>query len=287
MINRYFQWIAGENKGEIATLEYIADVNGELYYQFTDGERCNVEFISPVTDDITKLKGKFMVEINSPTNPWEFYTVEAKIYADQSMHGETAEIPTLHDIVQGTGNITNLTNSDLGQERLRAPKKRQSMIPLPRQEEYPAPQIRRVAEQPNPVLADTPVVLSEQQQGDIQNEIAHVDTVQFSPAFDINNTPNSGGFMVAQQPIDPVKIFVDNCKKHETEVELSITIDLPSRDLFRIAASEFENGDNKFVDYVIQDLDINCIIDSLRDALFATYQDKNEDEKTEINKTEN
>jgi hypothetical protein len=262
---RYFQWINGDNKGTVCVLDYIIQIDGELYYQFTDGERCNIEFISQMTDNVSNLRGKLMVEIDSLTNPWEFYTVESKIYKDQSMTDEEEnEIPTLHDILQAHGQSSEVTNSDLGTEKIRAPKRKQNIVPLPNPDDYPAPEPKAPAVQ---VPAKT-------------EEDNYIPTVQTTDDYVPEESFSSSSIAYSgyQQPdpitTDPIKIFVDSCKKHETEVELSITVDLPSADLYKIAKSEFEDGGDKFVDYIIQDLDINGIISSLRDALKSSYEDK-------------
>ena len=53
-------------KGEIAILENITEFEGETFYNFDDGESCNLRFISKMTNSKIDLKNKFMVEIESP-----------------------------------------------------------------------------------------------------------------------------------------------------------------------------------------------------------------------------
>lgn len=269
MRQRYFQWIKGDYKGQVVILDYITQIDGETYYQFNDGERCNIEFISPMTDSVKDLRGKLMVEIDSLTNPWEFYTVEAKIYKDQSMNGEENEIPSLHDILQAHGQTADITNSDIGQEKIRPPKRKQNITELPNPEDYPAPK-PQAAYISSPTQQETYILAS---------------TDDITP-IKIDESNDNVSYVPPQpQTFDPVKIFVDSCKKHETTIDLSITVNLPSSSLYNIAESEFEDGGDKFVNYIIQDLDINSIIESLREALKATYISKIS-EKSEIN-TEN
>ena len=128
---RYFQWIAGEMKGEVVTLDNIEEFEGETFYNFDDGEACNKRFIAKMTNNTSDLKEKFMVEIESPSNPWSFETVQSKKYIDESMKGEDIDIPTLHDMLQCHGDNSTLTNSDLGSEKLIPPKRSQHLIDLP------------------------------------------------------------------------------------------------------------------------------------------------------------
>ena len=75
---RYFQWIDGEMKGDIVTLESIEEFEGETFYNFDDGESCNLRYISKMTNSHLDLKNKFMVEIESPSNPSTFETIQPK-----------------------------------------------------------------------------------------------------------------------------------------------------------------------------------------------------------------
>jgi hypothetical protein len=81
---RYFQWIDGENKGEVETLETIEDFEGEIIYNFVGGESCNQRYISKMTESVTDLKGKFMVEVENPHNICLQVTGKAKFISHMS-----------------------------------------------------------------------------------------------------------------------------------------------------------------------------------------------------------
>ena len=152
---RYFQWIDGEMKGDIVLLESIEEFEGETFYNFDDGESCNLRFISKMTNSTADLKNKFMVEIESPSNPWTLEKIQPKKYIDESMKGEDIDIPSLHDILQAHGDTTNIENSDIGKDRLVPPRKEQRMIDLPSIDEYriktEEPKKDPVVEQPKSV----------------------------------------------------------------------------------------------------------------------------------------
>lgn len=277
MRQRYFEWIDGEDKENVEILESIEDIDGEIFYNFIGGNRCNQRFISKMTSDIKELKGKFMVEIESPSNPWTFATVEAKVYKDESMKGDESLIPTMHDILQANGNETEITNSDLGTQKLQAPRMRQNLIPLPDIMDF-AKKLPLA-----PVAAPAP---------------ASVQVIENNDSYSagINNPSTTTTEYVPEQHMfvpeyeapavnaissNPIKILVDKCKKHPTEVELSVTIDLPSKSVYDIAEAEFENGGEEFVNFIIQDIDVNMIIDSLRDALLDAFSEKNDNQKNE------
>ena len=72
---------------------------------------------------------------------------------------------------------------------------------------------------------------------------------------------------------DPVRILVDSCKKHETPVELSLNMNLPSKYIANIASSEFKDGFDKFIDCIVKDIDTKLIISELKKALKQAYSE--------------
>jgi len=251
-IRRYFEWIDGEDLGEVEVLESIEVMDGETFYHFESGESCNLRFISKMTNNRADLKGKFMVEISSPGNPWTTEIIQPKKYIDESMRGQDIDIPTLHDMLQANGQTANVTDSDIGKQRLVAPKMPQGNLPLPSPEEYPM-KIRPVAQKPVTYQKE--------------NETA-VDSLHTSECFEKETAQNDQNKQNPQQHVqkqyNPVHILVDSCKKKETEISLDLNIMLPSRYIYNIAANEFENGVEDFIDYVVGNIDTNLIMQELK-----------------------
>lgn len=260
---RYFEWVAGESMGEIVILESLEEFDGQVYYHFTNGDTCSEEFISAMTNNVSDLKGKFMVEIESVSNAWSFSTVEAKKYVDQSMNGEEVVIPTLHDMLKsGNGSSANV-ESDIGRKKLVPPKSIPRNIPkLPRLEDY----VKKTVDVPvaTAVLTPPPSPVIES---------------VLTPVIQIVDVVNEDKVMadrVVEQPkpkhsFDPVRILVETCKKHDTEIDLTLSIKLPARSMYMIADSEFENGGDKFIDFVVDDIDVSMIVEAVRQQLKHTY----------------
>ena len=62
---RYFQYVAGDNVGEIKTFKGAICEDGITYLEFTDGELMNRDYVAPITNRRADLKHKMMVEISS------------------------------------------------------------------------------------------------------------------------------------------------------------------------------------------------------------------------------
>jgi hypothetical protein len=67
---KFFQWIAGDRKGEVMVFDKIESEAPDIFIVFKDGSRINENFVAPINQ--RDLTGKYMVEIDSPTNVWTF-----------------------------------------------------------------------------------------------------------------------------------------------------------------------------------------------------------------------
>lgn len=256
---RYFEWIDGDDKGTVVALESIDELDGEIFYNFDDGESCNLRFISKMTNDIVDLKDKFMVEVENPHNIWTFEPIETGIPKGVRADSDD-QIPTLHDFIKsnagGGASTAEIEDSDLGKDKLVPPKRAQQMKPLPNKEDFvPKPvqeQIKLVTE--NKVEKATVIVEEEKHEESVVEEKKVSKTAQ-----------------KRVNPTDPVAILVDSCKKHATDIPLVLTIELPMKTLYHIANNEFENGGDKFIDYIVEGINTNVIIDALKVALKNAY----------------
>lgn len=68
---RYFQWIASEKRGEIVIFDKIETEDGEVFISFKDGSRINEKLVAQINEK--DASGKFMAEIDSPNNAWQFH----------------------------------------------------------------------------------------------------------------------------------------------------------------------------------------------------------------------
>ena len=246
---RYFQWLDGELAGTVETLVDITQEEDEFFYHFASGESCNLRYIAKMTNDVGEIKDKFMVEILSPNDPWVTETISTKRV--QVMDENAGEIfvdaPALEDITgaSGAGANLNIEKSKLGTKKYRAPRYKGPFYDLPsiddymKDEEVPAPKKPEIQQ--------------------VQREELVIPTPTATPK--ISNVSEA----------DPVRILAKTCKKHPTEINLTLNINLPSKSIYNIAESEFEDGGKNFVDCLVEDIDITEIVKSLSVALRQAY----------------
>lgn len=262
---RYFEWIDGEDKGSVVTLDYIdvdKDDNGNTVetYVFTNGDSCYKDFISPMVHYVGDLHKpnkdgspsipKFMIEVSSPTNVWTFSDVKGKTVDLGVVNGADSgkrNVPALEDI------LTFDKGGKMKTFNLVPPLKEVPIRPLPSLEDY-----RKVVAAPVvnvEVPKEEPVLEEPIKQPEISEHVCKENVVPSKPEME-----------------DPVSILVSTSKKEEKEIEMRITLSLPSKDLFAIASNNFENGETKFIDNIVKDLDISDIISAIRTTLLESYK---------------
>ena len=265
---RYFQWLQGENSGIITKLVNITEMDGEYFYNFEDGESCNQRFISQMTSSPAALKDKFMVEVISPNDPWRVEQIGTGFFKD-AMTQENVDVPPLEDITgaSGNGNLIDISKSAVGTMRFIAPRYNGPMYELPSLDEY--------------FYEDTPPTPVKKQK--LDGATASFKKVAPEPEVTMPSTPPPAVTPAYIQPTvetkyeepsasDPVRILAKTCKKRDTDIDLTISIKLPSKAVYNIASAEFEDGGSKFINYLIEGIDINSIISELRNALTAAYE---------------
>lgn len=265
---RYFQWLEGELAGTIEVLDYITQEDGEYFYNFKSGESCNLRFISKFTKDYSDLKDKFMVEITSPADPWISETIGTKkVRVMDSTQGETSvEAPALEDITSatGTGSNLNIEKSKIGTIKYKPPKYSGPGFELPNFDDY--------------IMDDTPadiptVTVTDSSKYILENQkpAENTDKEIVAEPSHVKHVPDETPKISVVPETDPVRILAKTCKKHPTEITLSININLPSKSIYNIAESEFDNGGKNFVDCLVESIDIREIVESISNALHTAY----------------
>lgn len=257
--NRYFQWIDGENKGLVTKLENITEFDGEYFYNFDDGETCNQRFVSKMTNNPSDLKEKFIVEVASPRDTWKFTTITSGKFRDAQTN-EMIDIPPVEDITSasGTGNNINVEHSKLGQSRAVPPSYNGPFYELPSLDDY--------------------LLIEKEQDKNYVHELK-------GGQKGMTSVPGASMVKKSEQHIfkqmeisetDPVKILVNKAKKHSVEVDLSVDISVPSANVYNLAKEEFEDGEDKFIDYVMSNIDISIFREQLKKHLKDFYSREND-----------
>lgn len=261
-MKRYFQWLVGDDRGKVVELVDITQEDGEYFFNFDDGESCNMSYICPATNDKKRLINKAMVEVPGPHNAWKFE--EVKMGTFTTAEHEVVDVPPLADIV-GMNGDNSLDKSALGTMNLIPPKNNPIKgMPLPSIQEY-------LREDQKPARAASNVSVTVHDNTHEHAVVDNTETVE-EPAY----VPQPRIFIPPQKmsvnETDPVHILVKTCKKHESSVDLKIALSLPSISTYNFAKSEFEDGDKKFIDAIADSITVETVMDALKDALRSAYE---------------
>jgi len=228
---RYFQWIMGDNKGEIKIFDKVESEGGDIYVVFKDNSRINENLIASLNS--IDLTGKMMAEIDHPTNCWTFKEEwvgrEEEVW-EQNADGENV---CVQPFVEGRKTI--------------------KLIP-PKRTAPTSSRFGWINNPPPPPPPPTPLVQP------ISNEPSNTQSTNNLLGSNIDKT-------------DPVYILMSKAKKIDMEISMGITVALPPKNLYNIAKESFENGDEKFITYIVDELTVKEIKDAIKIALREMYDE--------------
>ena len=204
---KYFQWVAGEQRGQILFLDKIESEDGITYLVFKDKSRINEAFVAEMNQK--DLTGKMMAEISGPSNGWKFK--DEWVGREEEKWEQNAEGENVCVVPFTPG------------------KKVVRLIP-------PAYSAAR-ASSFGPVSNPEPTL----------------------PAVDKS---------------DPIYILMSKSRKIDTEIGMGMVVSLPPKPLYRLAKESFEEGDDKFVKYIVDEITTDEIKDALKIAVKEMYENE-------------
>ena len=246
---RFFQWITGERRGEVVIFDKIVQEDGIIFISFKDNSRINANLVAEI--NVTDLTNKMMAEVENSRNIWRFKEKpavdESRIEQDWQTQVKY-EVPSADDI-----DHADLTNPEGGVVQ---PKKRKKAIKL-----IPPIKTRNKFGR----IASTDDLAASYNES-IKTELKIQSATLVEPSMDHN---------------DPVYIMMNKAKKKDIEVSMTLTISLPSKALFDVAVESFDKGGDKVIEYILNNMDIKEIKESLKIALKNTYiGEENIEDKT-------
>jgi hypothetical protein len=261
-IDRYYQWLPNSGfDNEIVKLVNVYEDSGVMFYEFSNGEVCNEEFVASFTKEPKALQGKMLVELSSRKDTWQFEKITSRtINTGQgdimSPDGRAVikEIPPLEDIASAGDSDT--VNTSVGRVRLIAPKTMVNSIPPIDYKDY--------------IKVEEKKEIVEIKEEKITEKVEEV--------F-IEETPKKENINKSVVETDPVAILVNASAKNKTVIPMELNVELPTVDLFNIASKNFENGAEKFIDVVLSHINYDMLKDALKTALLEAYSSGVEDNK--------
>lgn len=82
----------------------------------------------------------------------------------------------------------------------------------------------------------------------------------------------------------PIYTLLRKQKKNMVEVSIKIELNLPSKDLYNVLSTSFEDAESEIIKFVLDGVDIEDIKKSLSDSVKRNYYSKSSSEKKETKK---
>ena len=259
MRNRnYYQYLPSSEKcGEICMLIGMFVEDGEVYYEFDNGDVCFEDLICKCTTNKDDFKGKLLVELNSKSDVWKFEKINDKV--DQSVlkdvqhnAGKDFEIPTFGDRYEQKKDNILIT----------PPSNRIINVKSPNYKDY-------LSNEELEILGILPSTNSFNK----INECSDVtDIIKYDASSSHDDSTSIKNDVINNKiDNDPVAILVNSATKFATDVNMQLSINLPATSIFKIVNENFENGAEKFINVILNDIKYDAIKDALKLALFREY----------------
>lgn len=88
--------------------------------------------------------------------------------------------------------------------------------------------------------------------------------------------PPSRNIMLAEEPLkvesNPITTLLQKQKPNWVEVNVKLKLNLPTKSLYSVLTSSFEDADKEIIEFVVSDLDIEIIKESLRLTIKEIYK---------------
>jgi hypothetical protein len=221
MENKYFQWIAGDQRGQVKVFDRIEADGADVYIVFKDETRINETLVAPLNQK--DMTGKFVAEVDSPNNVWSF---KEKWVGREEERWETD-----------------------------AAGIKQLVVPF-----NPG---KKVIE----LIPPKPTPKTSSAFGQISNSAPKAEQVP-EPVIEEKSKIDKS---------DPVYIVLNTSKKFDSEINMGMIISLPPKNLYELAKDSFDEGDEKFIKYIVDEITVDEIKDALKLAIKEMYE---ESEKT-------
>lgn len=297
MAEKYFQYLKGENRGNVVKLKEIDDTMPDMIlYVFDDGFRCNEEFIAPLNE--WDVLNKIMAEVESPTNVWKF---QEKILTPENKEafakdGQAYEAPDPYFVGKNGEELSKskkeiiLTHprrtpfppkaEELNEFYISYKEKLKNQEVAPTETSKAEEEIKDVSEAINNALffgdVERVVHIPERMKFNVENQ-SEVISVTGECIFDflksLQLSQNDFVKALSNESFEnKATALYKSCIKKPATVLLKVSLELPTPQLFKTIKENYP-GDihEKFIDNIINDIDIDELKEQLKNGLFEIY----------------
>jgi hypothetical protein len=269
-----------------------------ILYVFDDGFRCNEEFIAPLNE--WDVLNKIMAEVENPINVWKF---QEKILTPENKEafgkdGQAYEAPDPYFVGKNGEELSKskkeiiLTHprrtpfppkaEELNEFYISYKEKLKNQEAAPVETLKAEEEIKDVSEAINDALffdaIEREVHIPEKMKFNVENQLETI-TVSGECIFDFLKSLSQKENIIVNALINRNESFENeatslykSCIKKPATVSLKVSLELPTPQLFKTIKENYP-GDihEKFIDNIINDIDIDELKEQLKNSLFEIY----------------
>lgn len=256
-VKRYYQWIPmSTNRNDIVYLVEVFKDDDVTFYKFNDDSICAESLILPYNASPISTKTGAMIELVDYQYSWKFEKPQALKTTNFADVGRENNDNTPFDIPMLDESYTIISPVLDG----RCPTK----INI---DDYI--KIEKVKEPVSDVINDCSV--------NNDYEISHTDEFVAEAHTDeliIFNAPEQDkrDNINNKIDVDPIKMLIEKSIKTQSLISMDLTVNLPGRSLFNVINENFDDGADKFIELILEEIDYKIIKDSLKHALLNAYK---------------
>jgi len=98
---------------------------------------------------------------------------------------------------------------------------------------------------------------------------------QFSKIQNVRNVMVAEESNATVRSTNPITTLLEKQKPNWVEVDIKLKLNLPTKNLYNVLTSSFEEADKEIIEFVVSDLDLEIIKESLRINIRDIYKGKN------------
>lgn len=232
----YFQWVNGPKIGNVVKYMGTEIEDGVLYIKLSDGSRCNRDYMALLNE--TNINDKQIAHISSLENKWDIY----------------------YDVIPEVKERYELDSDGIRHcVQPYEPSKRIKRATPPKfyhvEQVMTFDSVDKTPEKENDDIISQPIIPQK-----------HVEEPK--PIIIKKEEPKP---TVTQ---NPVYLLCEKSKKVACTFETTMEIMIPNTALFDIAKESFDDGDTHFINYIMENLDMDIIKSQIKESIIKLYTEK-------------
>lgn len=231
----YFQWLTKERMNMVSVLDSIDLEDNEFYLNFKDGSRCNKKYVRDITQECDK--DTIAIQIANKRDLWQVFS---------EIKGEVKE---------------RWEEDANGQKWMVDPGKKGKEV-----KHFIKP--RSFNEHIKPYYEYDNI--STNHENINETIISENITPEYNYIAPDTNVKNKN---IKQN--SPIHELCEKAKKTQVSFDTTISLNIPPISLFTVIKDTFDNGEDEFLDYVVENIDSSILRETIKECIYKIYKENN------------